>query len=95
MKNDMRFKHYKQAVLGNQRFRVSEIKAMNKEERGGTDSIRDALPQSIRCKNHQLQTIEQDRVCLAPIDTKRYWVDNVHSLPYGHWRIKEIEAGFK
>jgi len=44
---------------------------------------------SIRSVDHQVATIEQTKVSLCAIDTKRYVLeDNVHTLAHGHWRIQ-------
>ena len=70
---------------------VSEIKAKNKEKRGEDDTFRDELPQLIRTHKHEMYTIEQDRIALTHMDTKRYWINETESLPFGHWRIRAPE----
>ena len=42
---------------------------------------------SIRSKNHQIYSINQVKQALSSFDNKRYWLDNINSLPYGHYRI--------
>ena len=46
---------------------------------------------TIRSVSHRVHTYEQSKVSLSAFDNKRYLLDNVHSLPYGHYRIKLAE----
>ncbi len=39
---------------------------------------------AIRSKLHQVSTVRQHKVALASFDDKRYMLDDVSSLPYGH-----------
>lgn len=43
---------------------------------------------SIRSFKHELFTIEQTKLSLAPADFKRFWVSANLSYPFGHWRTK-------
>lgn len=43
----------------------------------------------IESKNHQLRTVEQSKLVLTPFDDKRYYINNIDSLAYGHIDIKE------
>ena len=46
---------------------------------------------SIRSQNHQLFTIKQKKTSLSAFDDKRYLLNcSVHSLPYGHKRLKSL-----
>ena len=59
----------------------------------GEDLRQHATFSSIRSVNHQVATIEQTKVSLCAIDTKRYVLeDNVHTLAHGHWRIKAMQG---
>jgi hypothetical protein len=40
---------------------------------------------SIRSFNHALYTINCNKLGLSSYDNKRYWIDNVDSLAYGHY----------
>ena len=40
---------------------------------------------TIRSKNHKIYTINQVKQCLSSFDNKRYYLDSVNSLPYGHY----------
>ena len=42
---------------------------------------------SIRSKNHQIYSINQVKMALSRYDNKRYYLDKVNSLPYGHYSI--------
>ena len=43
---------------------------------------------SIRSKHHNIYTINQVKQSLSSYDNKRYYLDSVNSLPYGHYMIK-------
>jgi hypothetical protein len=40
----------------------------------------------IRSKNHQIYTLGVNKVGLSPFENKRYYIDNIRSLAYGHLR---------
>ena len=42
---------------------------------------------TIRSKNHNTYTINQVKQALSSFDNKRYYLDSVTSLPYGHYAI--------
>ena len=42
---------------------------------------------SIRSKNHQIYSINQVKQALSSFDNKRYYLDNINSLPFGHYSI--------
>ena len=44
---------------------------------------------AIRSKNHQLYSINQTKVGLTSYDNKRFWINDVESIPYGHCGIRE------
>ena len=45
---------------------------------------------SIRSKNHQIYSRNQVKQSLSSFGNKRYWLDNINSLPYGHYKtLKE------
>lgn len=46
---------------------------------------------NIRSASHSVFTWDQRKVSLSPFDDKRYLVDMVRSLPYGHFAISEEE----
>ena len=41
---------------------------------------------AIRSKNHQLYSLNQTKVGLSSYDNKRYWLNNVESVPYGYMK---------
>jgi hypothetical protein len=43
----------------------------------------------IESKDHQLQTVEQTKLVLTPFDDKRFYINNVDSLAYGHTDIEK------
>mmetsp|Transcript_27257 Transcript_27257/g.32208 ORF Transcript_27257/g.32208 Transcript_27257/m.32208 type:complete len:92 (+) Transcript_27257:844-1119(+) len=44
-----------------------------------------------RSFGHKLSTIETTKQSLNSFDSKRFWLDNINSLPLGHYKIKEME----
>jgi hypothetical protein len=46
----------------------------------------------IRAKHQQLVTLTQVKKGFTPLDLKRYYIDNIKSLPYGHKKIKLLEG---
>ena len=46
-------------------------------------------------KNHEIFTIEQQKWALSATDTKRAWVDDNNSLPYGHHSLEAVEPPVK
>lgn len=37
-------------------------------------------------KNHEVSIADISKIGLSPLNTKRYYVDNIYSRPFGHWR---------
>ena len=44
---------------------------------------------NIVSKNHRVYTLHQGKTSLSPFDDKRYLLNNVCSLPYGHYTLKK------
>jgi hypothetical protein len=44
----------------------------------------------IRSKQHQLYTMDMNKVGLSAYDNKRYLVDKINSLAYGHYKIPTL-----
>ncbi len=42
---------------------------------------------SIVSKQHNLYTVELDKIALSPYDDKRYLIDNINTLPFGYQLI--------
>ena len=40
-------------------------------------------------KNHEVSIAVINKIGLSPLDTKRYYIDNIYSRPFGHWRNEE------
>jgi hypothetical protein len=36
----------------------------------------------IRAQNFELNTIEQNKVSMSPFDNKRYFINNIETIPY-------------
>ena len=77
MENDVRMEHYRNTLM------CGEFGRSYTTQELGAD------PTYIRSKNHQLYTVTQHRKVLGPVDGKRFWVNNIESLPYGHYAITE------
>ena len=43
---------------------------------------------SIRSKHHNIYSINQVKQSLNSFENKRYYLDSINSLPYGHYTIK-------
>jgi len=46
---------------------------------------------TIRSESHQINSYQINKVSLSPYDDKRYLLDKVKSLAYGHYRIDEMK----
>ena len=53
------------------------------------EQIRLARMTTIRSFQHQLSCQSLNKVSLSPFDDKRYPIDSISSLPYGHYKIKQ------
>ena len=53
------------------------------------EQIRLARTNTIRSFQHQLSCQTLNKVSLSPFDDKRYLIDLISSLPYGHYKIKQ------
>ena len=42
---------------------------------------------SIRSKHHNIYTINQVKQSLNSYENKRFYLDSINSLPYGHYKI--------
>ena len=47
---------------------------------------------TILSKSHSVFTSHQSKISLSPFDDKRYLIDNIFSVPYGHWQLRKNEA---
>ena len=44
---------------------------------------------AIRSKNHQIYSITQTKVGLTSYDNKRYWTNDIDSVPYGYYSLRK------
>ena len=51
------------------------------------DEVMEHSFKMIRSVAHDVHTFEQAKVSLSPFGDKRYLLDAVHSVPYGHYRF--------
>lgn len=49
-----------------------------------------AKMRSIRSKDHQIKTLEQWKLVFTPLNDKRFYIDAINSLSFGHFRINDI-----
>ena len=56
------------------------------------DQQQRAAFQTIRSTKHQIKSLEINKVGLCSFDNKRYLVDAVNSLSYGHYKIAELKS---
>jgi len=62
-----------------------------------TDALRGKQQSSMarfktfRSANHVISTVDVEKICLSPFDTKRYILpDGILTLAYGHYRIRDM-----
>ncbi|MCG7877070.1 MAG: hypothetical protein N0C90_12155 [Candidatus Thiodiazotropha endolucinida] len=55
------------------------------------EKIRFSSMTLIRSHAHQLSCQKINKISLSPFDDKRYLLDSINSLPYGHYMIKQHE----
>ena len=47
---------------------------------------------SIRSKNHRIFSIATKKIALSSYENKKYWIDSVNSLAYGHYKINCLKT---
>ena len=47
---------------------------------------------SIRSKNHRIFSITTKKNALSSYENKKYWIDSVNSLAYGHYKINSLKT---
>ena len=47
---------------------------------------------SIRSKNHRIFSITTKKIALSSYENKKYWIDSVNSLAYGHYKINSLKT---
>ena len=47
---------------------------------------------SIRSKNHRIFSITTKKIALSSYENKKYWIDSVNSLAYGHYKINSVKT---
>ena len=47
---------------------------------------------SIRSKNHRIFSITTKKIALSSYENKKYWIDSVNSLAYGHYKIDSLKT---
>ena len=56
------------------------------------DQQQRAAFQTIRSSKHQIHSLEINKVGLCSFDNKRFLLDAVNSLSYGHYKIAELKS---
>ena len=51
------------------------------------DRVQSNIVTNIRSTNHVLNTVRTLKLSLSPFDDKRYYINSVESLPWGHYSI--------
>ena len=54
----------------------------------GATAPRIRIP-SLMSKHHKVYMIDRAKVSINPFDSKRYWLNSVQSVPYGHYSISD------
>ena len=55
----------------------------------GPSHVRYDVQRQIRSKEHKIYTLEINKQTLRAYDDKRFWINSMQSLPWGHARIPE------
>ena len=56
----------------------------------GATAPRIRIP-SLMSKHHKIYMIDRAKVSINPFDSKRYWLNSVESVPFGHYSISDWE----
>ena len=68
--------------------KVEKELPFNKYKSTLNDTSRDKIKYaSIKSEKHVISTINQEKTGLSNYDDKRYWLNNLESLPYGHYSL--------
>ena len=54
----------------------------------GATAPRIRIP-SLMSKHHKIYMIDRAKVSINPFDSKRYWLNSVESVPFGHYSISD------
>ena len=73
VKNELKFADYKRSLFGEVKTDIQQIVQFN----------------TIRSYKHEVYSISQNKIGLCSFDDKRYLLDNVNTLSYGHYKIKK------
>jgi len=57
-----------------------------------TQKISKFASHSIRSRRHETFTIQMTKTCLSPFDNKFYQLDNINSVPYGHYLTRRSQV---
>ena len=70
---------------------MKELSMKDYEEALHEQTSKNVTFNAIRSKNHQIYSITQTKVGLTSYDNKRYWTNDIDSVPYGHHSIRSMQ----
>ena len=98
VKEQLRFEQYKavyeQSVKSVAAAATATIEGADQSSNSGGSSsnkVHYVNQVNFRSVRHSIQTVIQRKKALTIADTKRYWLDTNTSLPFGHWRVEELQ----
>ena len=56
------------------------------------DKIQSNIVTNIRSTNHMINTVRTLKLSLSPFDDKRYYLNSIESVPWGHYSIPDTNV---
>ena len=75
--------------------RVNQIELIHEKYKNvheGIDKQMRVTSYNLKKEKNQIYLIKCNKIALAKVDTKRYWINNVKSIAYGHPDISNVNS---